>query len=132
MAKGVDTFQFEELKVYQKALDFLDYVYDQTVRFPQSQAYILTSQYQRAALSVVLNIAEGAGGTSKEFIRALRIARNSVKECVACVTVALRRNYINQKDESATREKLVELSKMLSGLIESIRSKSKNNLSPIS
>lgn len=125
MVKDPNRFQFEDLLVYQKSLDFLDLVYDQTAKFPQSQVYVLTSQYQRAALSIALNIAEGTGGTSKEFIRALRILRNSAKECIACTTVALRRKYISPNEESVTREKLAELSKMLSGLIESIKSKSK-------
>lgn len=128
MAKDLNRFQFEDLLVYQKSLDFLDLVYDQTAQFPQSQVYVLTSQYQRAALSIVLNIAEGTGGTSKEFIRALRISRNSTKECIGCMTLALRRKYISPKEESITREKLAELSKLLSGLIESIKSKSKKRV----
>ena len=88
MTRDKNTFQFEELKVYHKALDFLDHVYDQTEKFPQAQMYVLSSQYQRAALSIVLNISEGAGGTSKEFLKSLRISRNSAKEVVASMTVA--------------------------------------------
>jgi len=130
MTRDKNTFQFEELKVYHKALDFLDHVYDQTEKFPQAQMYVLSSQYQRAALSIVLNISEGAGGTSKEFLKSLRISRNSAKECVACMTVALRRKYISEKEEVYTREKLIEISKMLSGLIESIKVRTKITTSP--
>jgi four helix bundle protein len=113
-------FKFEELKVYQKALDFIDLVYDRTKNFPAHEIYGVTSQYPRAAQSIALNIAEGSGGTPKEFRKFLRTSRNSVKECIVCITVASRRQYLKKQDEAGAREKLVELSKMLSGLISSI------------
>ena len=43
-------FNFEKLKTYQKALNFVDLVYDITKSFPKHEMYGLTSQYKRAAL----------------------------------------------------------------------------------
>ncbi|PCH69505.1 MAG: four helix bundle protein [Bacteroidetes bacterium] len=114
-------FKFEELKVYQKALDFVDVVYQVTKLFPKSETYGLSSQFQRAAQSIALNIAEGSGGSKPEFIRYLRISRSSLMECVVCITIAKRQNYLDQKTETQLRSILIEISKMLSGLIRSIK-----------
>lgn len=56
-------FSFEELRVYQKSLDFVDEVYKITKEFPNDERFGLTTQYRRAAQSIALNIAEGAGDT---------------------------------------------------------------------
>jgi len=54
-------FNFEDLKVYQKALDFMDAVYDIVETFSKVETYRLTSQYVRAANPIALNISEGSG-----------------------------------------------------------------------
>ena len=45
-------FNFEDLKVYQKALDFIDFTYQLTSGFPSNEKYGLTSQFNRAAVSI--------------------------------------------------------------------------------
>jgi four helix bundle protein len=85
-------FNFEDLKVYQKALDFIDSTYISTSNFPKSEDYALSSQFKRASISIALNIAEGAGDTNAQFNRFLNIANGSIKECVVC-SIAKRLNY---------------------------------------
>lgn len=114
-------FSFENLKVYQKSLDFVDLAYDVAKSFPGSELYNLTSQYKRAAVSVALNVAEGAGDTNTQFNRFLQIATNSVKECVVCSTIAKRQNYITNEQDEKNRQKLAELSKMISSLKKSLK-----------
>lgn len=109
-------FKFEDLKVYQKSLDFVDVVYKVSNTFPKEECYRLTSQFIRAATSVALNIAEGSGDTNPQFSRFLQIALGSVKECVVCVTIAKNQKYISTEEENDLREKLEELSKMISSL----------------
>jgi four helix bundle protein len=109
-------FKFEDLKVYQKALDFLDSVYVTTQSFPKNELYNLTSQFKRAAVSIALNIAEGQGDSNAQFNRFLQIAMDSVKECVVCSTIATRQNFIPKEQDVDNRERLAELSKMISGL----------------
>jgi four helix bundle protein len=114
------TFKFEELRVYQKALEFIDLVYAETKKFPKEEQFRLTSQFIRAANSIALNIADGSGGTKAEFKNFLRISRRSTRECLVCTTIALRQNFIIVEKEQDFRIKLVEISKMLNGLIKSI------------
>ena len=55
---GKPTYKFQRLEVYQLALEYLDLVYELAKTFPAEEKYNLTSQLQRAATSIVLNIAE--------------------------------------------------------------------------
>ncbi len=109
-------FNFENLQVYQKSLDHVDMIYEVTKEFPKTELYNLTSQFKRAAVSIALNIAEGAGDTNSQFNRFLQIALDSVKECVVCSTIAKRQNYITDVKDNDIRCKLAELSKMITSL----------------
>lgn len=125
-----ELFDFEKLKVYAKSLNFVDNVYELTKSFPSSEQYGITSQFRRAACSISLNIGEGSAGSRKEFIQFLTISLRSVRECVVCTTIISRQKYIDQKTELQLRNKLIEISKMISGLISYLESsQAKNNLS---
>lgn len=109
-------FNFENLQVYQKSPDFVNLIYEVTKQFPKSELYILNSQFKRAAVSIALNIAEGAGDSNAQFSRYLQIAQDSVKECVVCSTIAKRQYYITPEKDLEIRSKLAEISKMISSL----------------
>ncbi|AWX44738.1 hypothetical protein HME9304_01741 [Flagellimonas maritima] len=109
-------FSFEDLKVYQKSLDFVDDVYELCKEFPKEETYRLTSQFTRASTSIPLNIAEGAGDTNAQFNRFLQIAMGSIKESVVRITIARRQAYISNHKEMKLKSQLVELSKMLTSL----------------
>jgi four helix bundle protein len=116
-----EVFGFEKLLVYQKALDYVDLVYSLTCKFPKDEIFGLTSQFKRAANSIALNIGEGSGGTKNEFANFIRISYRSMEECVVCTTLAHRRKFINEKQLTESRAKLLEIAKMLSGLRKSIK-----------
>lgn len=120
-------FAFEDLKVYQKSLDFIDLVYDICETFPKEEAFKLTSQFTRAANSIALNIAEGSGDTDPQFNRYLQTSLNSLKECVVCTTIAARRNYIDADANQGFRMKMVELSKMIIGLQKYLKANNAND-----
>ncbi len=116
-----ELFDFENLEVYKKSLDFVDLIYKITKKFPVEERYNLLDQFRRASVSICLNIAEGSGGSKNEFIQFIKISRRSIRECIALITISRRRNYIDMNIEEAIREKCIELAKMTMGLIKSIR-----------
>jgi len=82
------SLMFENLEVYQKALDFLDQVRTLTEQFPRGY-YFLVDQLNRAALSIATNLAEGNGRFTKpDRENFFTIARGSVQECVPLLDVA--------------------------------------------
>lgn len=119
-------FKFEDLKVYDKALDLIDLTYKTCEKFPNAERFALSSQFTRAAVSIALNIAEGSSDTDKQFNRFLQMALDSVNECVVCSTISKRQNYISEDVDSGIRLKLVELSKMITSLQKYLKTKKTN------
>lgn len=113
-------FKFEELRVYQDALRFVNEIYLLTDRWPGNEQFGLTSQLRRASVSIVLNIAEGTSRTKKEFRHFLDLSRGSCYECVAVLTIAKERNYITKIEFAKSYETNEKLSKMISALKKSL------------
>lgn len=89
-------FRFEDLQVWQKAMDLDESINQLTKTFPKEEIYILTSQIKRAADSVVLNIAEGSTGQSKAVFKVfLGYSLRSAIEVVGCLFIGKRRGYID-------------------------------------
>ncbi|MFT4644574.1 MAG: four helix bundle protein [Planctomycetota bacterium] len=109
-------FKFEELKVYQLSLNIVDEVYALTNKYPKDELYGLVSQFRRASVSIALNIAEGSGSTDKNFNRYLGIANDSLKECIVCLTISKRRNYISSVENEKQRDSLLVIAKMITNL----------------
>ena len=115
-------FDFEKLSVYQKAVSFADGIYRITQAFPKQEQFGMTSQLRRAAVSISLNIAEGVGrdfhGERKRFYL---IARGSIYECVALLTLAGNQEFLPAKTRMDLVANCRELTKMLNGLIRALR-----------
>ncbi len=89
-------FKFENLRVWQLALEYADLMYRLAEGLPMNEQYNLASQLIRAATSITLNIAEGSTGQSdSEQRRFLSMALRSLIETVACQRLIARRNYIS-------------------------------------
>jgi four helix bundle protein len=106
-------FKFEDLMMYQKALDYADFVYEQVRKFPKEETYRLASQFIRAADAIALNIAAGSSSTKPNFNRYLQVAWDSAHEYVVCSTKSKRRGFIDEQTNERNRELLTELSKMI-------------------
>ena len=109
-------FNFEELSVYQKAMVFGELINKQVKSFPKNERFELTSQFKRASDSIALNIAEGSGGTDRQFYNYLGNAWHSAHECVSCSSKSFLRKYIGIDENEENRKLLEELTKMISSL----------------
>lgn len=123
--KSQYNFKFEDLQVYQKAMDFGEVANELALQFPKHELYALSSQFRRAADSIALNISEGYPGSDAQFVKHLNHAIYSANECVSCSTKARRRNYIDFERDEENRKYLSELTKMMSSLRRKI--KERNN-----
>jgi len=91
-------FRFEHLEIWRLAREYVTHVHEVTAGFPVYERYALADQLNRAANSVALNIAEGAGqDTPNQFNRFLGFAVASVCEVVSGLFLALDRRYIDKE-----------------------------------
>jgi len=110
-------FRFEDLQVWQKAMDLDEQINQLAKKFPKEEIYVLTSQIRRAADSVVLNIAEGSTGQSKAVFKVfLGYSLRSAIEVVSCLFIAKRRKYIIEDQFNALYGEYEILVKMIMAL----------------
>jgi len=114
--------KFENLRVWQEALELSGVINDLTKSFPKDEVYVLSSQLKRAADSISLNIAEGSTGQSNpEFKKFLGYSIRSGIEVVGCIHLAKRRTYINPQQFDELYETLNNLIRSIQALRNSIK-----------
>jgi four helix bundle protein len=117
---------FQDLTVWQRAIDLTVCIYRITQIFPKQEAYGLVSQLRRASVSVASNIAEGRGRLNRaEFRQFLGIALGSTFEVKTQLIVADR---LQMAPGLAIHEAMAlseEVSKMLTAFIQKLSSKAK-------
>lgn len=114
-------FGFENLEVYQLAIDLTADVYKLTEKFPKSEQFGLTNQLNRAAVSVALNIAEGRGqSTDKDFARFLHQARGSLLETVSGCQIAVRLGFLSTSACEEVTAKAGKINAKLNALISTL------------
>jgi len=114
-------FDHEKLDVYQLAIEFVAKANDIVERLPRGRGY-LADQLQRAALSIVLNIAEGAGKFSPADKAVFYTrARGSATESAAVLDVCRKLNLITPAVADDNKTLLERIAQMLTKLIKSRR-----------
>lgn len=115
---------FEDLDVWNKAIDLAEAVYQESGRWPADERYGIIQQIRRSAASVAANIAEGAvrDGT-REFLRFLSIANGSLAETRTFLVLAERLKYAEASTAQRLTAQLTEIRRMLAGLTRSLRSR---------
>ena len=110
--------KFEDIISWKKSNDLVLLIYK---LFKVSNDFGFKSQIQRAVISISNNIAEGFERRSnKEFIRFLYIAKGSCGEVRSMIYIARELEYISKEEFNNLYDQLVEISKLLSGLIKSL------------
>ena len=117
---------YKELIVWQRAMDLVIEIYQETTSFPKDELFGLVIQMKRAAVSIPSNIAEGYGRkTTADFIHFLIIARGSLYELETQLEIAKSLNFIAPDKFQPKLDKCLEIEKMLNSLIASLNRKSK-------
>lgn len=101
-------FSFKDIIAWQKAYEFVLLVYKVTKKFPDFEKHGLSSQFQRAAVSIIANIAEGSKKLSMaDKLRMMNIAQGSLEECRCYIMLSKDLEYISE-DEYKTLSYSIE------------------------
>ena len=112
-------FGFTKLKVYQASMTLVEDVYQCLQTFPPEEKFALCDQLRRSSVSVPSNIAEGLGRAhQKETVHFLSMAYGSLMEVFCQLEIAFRVGYVNDATLARFNENIVDVAKMLSGLIK--------------
>jgi four helix bundle protein len=114
--------RFEDLEVWKEARRLTQIIYQLTKTEKFSKDFSLRDQIQRAAVSIMSNIAEGfERGGNQEFIQFLYVAKASCGEVRSQIYVALDQGYIAKSDSEEAIIAFRRLSGMIGNLINYLR-----------
>lgn len=122
------SFSFQELLAWQAAHAFVLEVYKTTALFPKHERFALSPQFERAAVSIAANIAEGYRKMSKaDKLRFMNIAQGSLEECRYYIILSRDISYIDD-DRCIKLNTLIEnASRLLNAYSKKIKESSFRN-----
>lgn len=113
---------FRELKVWQKSRSLVKEVYLLTSIYPPSEKFNLCHQIQSCVVSIPSNIAEGSGrGSDVDFARFLDMSMGSSHELETQLLLSFDLGYLTQEKLDDCLEKVWEIQKMITGLLNKLR-----------
>ena len=120
----MSTINYRELVSWQKSMDMVTAVYKLTKKLPREEAFSLTDQIRRAAVSVPSNIAEGCERRSpKEYASFLSMALASNAELQTQLEICVRVEYLTREEIKDIYKLSREISKILSKTITTLQNK---------
>jgi four helix bundle protein len=125
-AQGEATVKdFRQLKVWQRAHQLTLEIYRTTASFPRSEAYALTPQIRRAAVSIPSNLAEGCGRNGDaELARFCNIASGSASELEYQILLARDLKLIKPEDYELLAQQITEIKRMLTVFVQRLTAES--------
>lgn len=117
--------EYKKLEVWNMAVELSVEIYKYTQSFPKAEQFGITSQIQRAAVSIPSNISEGAGrGSDKQFSHYLHIAYGSASELETQLIMANRLGYLNNDAFNALSPMLIHIQKKIFKLEKTLNNQS--------
>ncbi|HYG09366.1 MAG TPA: four helix bundle protein [Pyrinomonadaceae bacterium] len=114
--------RFEEFEAWQRSRELTKLIYQLSGSGDFGRDFGLKDQIRRAAVSIPSNIAEGfERDGDKEFVQFLSVAKGSCGEVRTQLYIALDQHYLTKSQFDSVSAQLIELSRMLSGLITYLR-----------
>jgi len=118
------TQSFKEVLAWQKTHSFVIQVYRMTKSFPAYERYGLCSQFERAAVSIAANIAEGYKRDGvNDKLRFLNIAQGSLEECRYYIILSKDLDYISEVSCNMLNQSIEEASRLLTAYYQGIKSR---------
>lgn len=118
----------EDLKVWQKSIEFCDEIFNLINTTNLSKDFALRDQMNRCAISIPSNIAEGfERNSTKMFIYFLKIAKGSAGELRTQIYITKRRGYICEDEYQILNQKILEIGKMLGSFVSYLKTNDFNN-----
>ena len=115
------TQSFKDIVAWQRARQFVLLVYKFTRTFPVEERFGLCSQFQRAAVSIPANIAEGYRKLSKaDKLRFLNVAQGSLEECRYYILLSKDLNYISEDNNKELTTSIEDVSRLLNAYSKGI------------
>ncbi len=114
-------FRFEDLRIYDKAVNYTTWVFDATNSLKKQDNDYLIPKFNDAARNIALNIAEGSARNKSQFIYYLKMAKSAIRECLVYTTVTFHIKYIDEEQQDQSRMQLMEMTKMIGALISSLQ-----------
>lgn len=109
---------------WQESMELVRLVYVFALELPSEEKFNIISQLKRAAVSIPLNIAEGAGrNTDSEFKHFLHIARGSLSEVNTVLDLCVLLDFCNSERIRPLNEQEQKCAALLNGLIKSLDAK---------
>jgi four helix bundle protein len=129
MATATEVHSYRDLIAWQKGVDLVSAVYEQTKLLPADERFGLVVQMRRCAVSIPSNIAEGWGRhRGADYIRFLFIARGSIYELSTQAEICLRLGYPGEWDTILAS--CEQTSRVLHGLIKSVQRSRQSTTTP--
>lgn len=119
--RNLTFFRFEDLRIYHKALEYMAWVHNATLLFPDTSQDNIGVRFNEAAREISMHIAEGSARNKSQFIYYLKMAKSSVRESLVLTSAVKKFGYLNDKQETESRNFLMELTKMIGALISSLQ-----------
>ncbi|OYT16396.1 MAG: hypothetical protein B7C24_08015 [Bacteroidetes bacterium 4572_77] len=120
-------FRFEDLRVYQKAVDYYTWVQNKVDLFPNKENNALGNKFIIDALQIATKIAEGSSRNRSLFIENLKESKIAIRHCVVYSTSYAKSLHFSPQDLEESRTQLMELTKMLGALISSLQRDNRPN-----
>ena len=92
---NVSFFRFEDLRIYAKALGYINWVYKATSTFPENVQAGLTNKFVITTQTIAMNVAEGSARNKSQFIYYLKMAKSAVRDCVVYTTISSQMGLFN-------------------------------------
>jgi four helix bundle protein len=112
---------FRDLIIWQRGINLVKEVYEETRNFPKQELYGLTSQIRRSAISIPSNVSEGHTRQHRaEFRQFLSMALGSLAELETQIIISRELNYISSEKSEKVIDQIDSLGKMIRGLMKKL------------